>query len=29
VLFLVGFVPLFGLAFMPWVIETKGRTLTD
>jgi MFS family permease len=29
VLFLVGFVPLMGLAFMPWVIETKGKALTD
>jgi MFS family permease len=29
VLFLVGFVPLIGLAFMPLVIETKGSTLTD
>jgi MFS family permease len=29
VLFLVGFVPLMGLAFMPWVIETKGKTLID
>ncbi|MBW4523063.1 MAG: MFS transporter [Scytolyngbya sp. HA4215-MV1] len=29
VLFLVGFVPLLGLCFMPWVIETKGRSLID
>jgi MFS family permease len=29
VLFYVGFVPLLGLAFMPWVIETKGRPLAD
>jgi MFS family permease len=29
VLFLVGFVPLLGLAFMPWVLETKGRMLID
>lgn len=29
VLFWVGFIPLFGLAFMPWVIETKGRVLAD
>ncbi len=29
VLFLIGFVPLIGLAFMPWVIETKNRTLID
>ena len=29
VLFYVGFIPLLGLAFMPWVIETKGRTLSD
>lgn len=27
VLFYVGFVPLLGLAFMPWVIETRGRLL--
>ncbi len=29
VLFLVGFVPLFGIAVMPWVVETKGKTLMD
>lgn len=29
VLFWVGFVPLVALAFMPWVIETKGRRLAD
>jgi MFS family permease len=29
VLFLVGFVPLLGIAFMPWVIETKGKQLMD
>jgi len=29
VLFYVGFVPLMGIAFMPWVIETKGRPLVD
>jgi MFS family permease len=29
VLFYVGFVPLLGLAFMPWVIETRGRALAD
>jgi MFS family permease len=29
VLFWVGFIPLLGLAFMPWVIETKGRVLAD
>jgi hypothetical protein len=29
VLFYVGFIPLLGLAFMPWVIETRGRTLRD
>ena len=28
-LFLVGFVPLAGLLFLPWVIETKGRALVD
>jgi MFS family permease len=28
-LFYVGFVPLVGLAFLPWVIETRGRTLAD
>jgi len=27
VLFYVGFVPLAGLLFMPWVIETRGRVL--
>jgi MFS family permease len=27
VLFYVGFIPLLGLAFMPWVIETRGRVL--
>lgn len=27
VLFYVGFIPLAGLLFMPWVIETRGRTL--
>src|SRR6185295_15232892 len=26
-LFYVGFVPLVGLALLPWVIETKGRAL--
>lgn len=29
VLFWVGFLPLLGLLFMPWVIETRGRTLAD
>lgn len=29
VLFCVGFIPLLGLGFMPWVIETKGRVLAD
>jgi MFS family permease len=29
VLFYVGFIPLLGLAFMPWVIETRGRALAD
>jgi MFS family permease len=28
-LFWVGFVPLAGLLFLPWVIETKGRALAD
>jgi MFS family permease len=28
-LFWVGVVPLVGLLFLPWVIETKGRTLAD
>lgn len=27
--FWVGFIPLSGLAFMPWVIETKGKVLVD
>jgi MFS family permease len=29
VLFWVGLVPILGLLFMPWVIETRGRPLTD
>lgn len=29
VLFFVGFIPLIGLAFMPWVVETRGRALSD
>lgn len=29
VLFYVGFIPLLGLAFMPWVIETRGKVLSD
>jgi hypothetical protein len=29
VLFYVGFIPLLGLLFMPWVIETRGRVLSD
>lgn len=28
-LFCIGFVPIAGLAFMPWVVETKGRALAD
>lgn len=28
-LFWIGVVPLVGLCFFPWVIETKGRQLTD
>jgi MFS family permease len=28
-LFAVGFAPLAGLALLPWVIETRGRGLTD
>ncbi len=28
-LFFVGFVPLVGLLFLPWVIETRGRLLAD
>ncbi len=28
-LFCIGFVPLAGLLTMPWVIETRGHTLTD
>ena len=27
VLFYVGFIPLLGLVFMPWVMETRGRVL--
>ena len=29
VLFYVGFIPLLGLLFMPWVIETRGKVLVD
>jgi MFS family permease len=29
VLFFVGLVPLAGLAFTPWVVETRGRPLVD
>jgi len=29
VLFWVGFIPLLGLAFMPWVVETRGKPLAD
>lgn len=29
VLFWVGFVPLLGLLFMPWVVETRGQPLSD
>ena len=29
VLFYVGFIPLIGILLMPWVIETKGRVLSD
>jgi len=28
-LFFVGFVPLAGLLFLPWVVETRGRMLAD
>jgi MFS family permease len=28
-LFWIGFVPLVGVCFMPWVIETKGQVLAD
>ncbi|HXO21352.1 MAG TPA: MFS transporter [Thermoanaerobaculia bacterium] len=28
-LFYVGFVPLAGLALLPWVVETRGRALVD
>lgn len=28
-LFWIGFVPLVGLCLLPWIIETKGRVLTD
>ena len=28
-LFWIGFVPILGLCFLPWVIETKGRVLCD
>jgi len=29
VLFWVGVVPILGLLLLPWVVETRGRTLTD
>lgn len=29
VLFYVGFVPILGLLFMPWVVETRGKALAD
>jgi MFS family permease len=29
VLFWIGFVPVIGITLLPWVIETKGRTLID
>lgn len=29
VLFYVGFIPLIGILLMPWVIETRGRALSD
>jgi hypothetical protein len=29
VLFWVGLIPLAGLAFMPWVVETRGKPLPD
>jgi len=29
VLFMIGFVPLIGLFFMRWVIETRGQTMPD
>ena len=28
-LFWIGFIPLIGIGFMPWVLETKGQELTD
>jgi MFS family permease len=28
-LFIVGFIPLLGVAVMPWILETKDRTLMD
>ncbi len=28
-LFWIGFIPLIGLCFMPWVIETKGQVIAD
>ena len=28
-LFWIGFIPLIGIGFMPWVLETKGQKLTD
>ena len=28
-LFCIGFVPLLGLCFLPWIIETRGRPLAD
>jgi len=28
-LFYVGFIPALGLLIVPWIVETKGRTLAD
>ena len=28
-LFYVGFVPIAGLLFLPWVVETRGKGLSD
>jgi len=28
-MFVIGFVPILGLLLLPWVIETRGRTMPD
>jgi len=28
-MFIIGFVPIIGLALLPWVIETRGQKMPD